>query len=77
MRDRKWIIEARHPDGSLNLDCPQPEEVFGPGAIHGMTDWEMSRVIFRKVSLDVVLTGDKIAEWPSLIDSRWKARPKW
>lgn len=70
-----YIIEARTPDGSLDLSGPQPESVFGVRAIVGMNDWDMSRVIYQKLP-DAVLRGDNILHWPSLIDSRWVARHK-
>ncbi len=71
----KWIIEARHPDGTLDLTAPQPEDFFGLAAINGMTDWEMSRIIFKHDD-NVVLTGDSIATWPRAIDGRFTARRK-
>lgn len=37
-----WIIESRNDKGELLFRGPQPEEFFGMGAIHGMTDWDMS-----------------------------------
>lgn len=70
-----WIIEARNDDGSLDLNCEQPTTVFGKRAITGMSDWEMSRVIYARDN-KVVLCGDSIAKWPSSINPKWKARVK-
>lgn len=74
----KYVIEARKPDGSLDLDAPQPESVFGEAAITGITEDAMAKALFRKFPEDtgIVLRGDSIATWPALVDSRWKARPK-
>ena len=71
----KWIIEARTPDGALDFTGPDPSSVFGPGAIHGLTENAMAKMIFARVP-DATLRGDSIASWPSLIDARWRARPK-
>jgi hypothetical protein len=58
--EKKFIIEARDTQGELLLGgYPQPETVFGIGAIQGMTDWAMSRVIFRRFP-DASLRGDSI-----------------
>lgn len=72
-----WIIEARNPDGSLNFEAPRPNDIFGEGAIHGMTDWDMSRVVLR-VKPDEFgrLQGTNIPQWPSFIDPRFSARRK-
>lgn len=74
-RNMLYIIESRKPDGSLDFAAPQPEQFFGPGAIAGMSADAMAKAIFRKVP-DANLRGDAIPLWPSLIDSRWRARPK-
>ncbi len=72
----KYIIEARGADGQLLLgDYPQPQSVFGMKAITGITDWEMSRVIFAKDG-DAILNGDNIRNWPRLINPNWVAREK-
>lgn len=71
----RWIIEARKPDGSLDLSGRQPHEVFGKGAIHGMTDHAIAQVIYKHNEA-AVLRGDQIAQWPALIDPRWCAREK-
>ena len=70
-----YIIESRNPDGSLKFDGPQPEEVFGLSAIAGMTDWDMSRVVFR-LNSTVSLSGDNIPNWPKVINPNWIAREK-
>lgn len=70
-----YVIEARTPDGQLDLASPQPHEVFGQYAITGIDLWRMSQVIYRHVP-DAVLTGDRIAVWPAVIDPRWIARRK-
>jgi hypothetical protein len=72
-----YVIEARRPDGSLDLSGRQPESVFGNGAITGMDDWQISRVILREVPEQFdKCRGDNVAEWPSFIDQRWYARRK-
>jgi len=74
-----WIIEARDEAGKLDFRAPQPESVFGNGAITGLTEDAMSAVIFRRLSdaeLGGGLRGDNIARWPTLIDARWIARRK-
>ena len=71
-----YIVEARGSKGELLLgDYPQPESVFGKGAITGTTDWGLSRVIFARIP-DAVLSGDNIPNWPRLIDPNWVARQK-
>lgn len=70
-----WIIEARNVDGELDFAQPQPESIFGMGAIQGMTEDQIAKVVFSRVP-DAVLTGDSIARWPTLIDSRFHARRK-
>lgn len=71
-----WIIEKRNADGSLNLTDPQPHQIFGMGAIHGMDDNAMAQVIFRKVP-DAVMDGRFVAHWPQLIDPQFTARRKY
>ncbi len=70
-----WIIEKRTPDGALDFTAPQPESIFGLGAISGMTDWAISRVVYARKP-DAVMSGDSIARWPSLIDPAFVARRK-
>lgn len=71
-----WIIEARTPDGKLDFADPQPERVFGEGAITGLSVDAMAKVVFQHVPSDVTLTGADIARWPARIDPRWVAREK-
>lgn len=71
----KWIIEARNADGSLEFDCQQPNEFFGTASIHGITEDEMDKPIFRKIP-DATLDGGSIAVWPKLINPHWIARRK-
>jgi hypothetical protein len=72
-----WIIEARI-DGRLDLTAPQPEALFGTKAITGLTSDDMAKVIFRNLPdlPDASLQGDSIVRWPTLLDSRFIARPK-
>ena len=75
MRHTRYVIEARNPDGSLSFDGLQPEQVWGMQAITGLTEDDMSDVIFRRVP-DAILIGDNISQWPRLIDARFSARVK-
>ena len=70
-----YVIECRKPNGSLDFDGTQPNEFFGMEAIRGISSDQMAKKIFRQHP-DAALTGDTIAAWPSIIDSRWRARPK-
>jgi len=70
-----WIIECRNPDGTLNFEGPQPEDVFGFGAIRGMTDDAMAKIVYARRP-DAILHGSEIANWPSYINLGWKARRK-
>jgi hypothetical protein len=74
MRRDLWIIESR-VDGKLDFSDPQPERIFGHGAIHGMTEDAMARVVWRHKP-DAVMSGTDIALWPRHIDARWTARRK-
>ena len=76
MWEKKYIIEARDERGQLKFDCEQPESFFGMGAIHGMTDWEMSRPLFSKLGDKISLCGDNIPNWPKLVNPNWVAREK-
>ena len=73
-RDDLYIIEARNA-GQLDLTGPQPETVFGRGAIVGMTEDRIAKAIYQ-LKPEATLTGDRIPYWPSLIDPRWVAREK-
>ncbi len=74
----KYIIEARTPDGKLDLTGEQPEEVFGMRAIHGITIHEIADVVQRRCpELPLsLLAGDEILTWAAHIDSRFKTRIK-
>ena len=75
MRQDLFVIEARKPDGTLDLSGLQPETVFGMAAITGISEDGMARVIFRRLP-EACLQGDRISSWPSMIDPRFKARRK-
>jgi len=70
-----YIIEKRDESGQLVFTAPQPESIFGMGAIKGIKDHVMAQVVWKHKP-DAVLTGDSIAAWPSLIDPQFKARRK-
>ena len=74
-KDVLYIIECRGAGGTLDFSDPLPEDFFGFGAFTGISADEMAKRIFRK-DPDAVLRGDSIREWPSSIDSRWRARRK-
>jgi len=78
MKGEKWIIEARNPDGSLDLGSLQPEVVFGAKAITGMTADQIASAIYRFFgdSWSPMLSGTEVETWPSYIDRRWTARRK-
>lgn len=70
-----YIIECRHPDGSLDFKGPQPENYFGDGAIRGMTEDHIAKAIFRTKPA-AIFDGRNVALWPRQIDPRWTARQK-
>lgn len=70
-----YIIEARDESGQLKFDCQRPDEFFGLQSIHGMSDDEMARPIFRQIP-DATLDGGNIPNWPKLINPHWTARVK-
>ena len=78
-QERGWalyVIECRDPaTGALDFTDPQPEQVFGVGAIHGISEDCMARVVWSRAP-HAVLTGSDIARWPQFIDPRWTARRK-
>lgn len=78
MRDL-WIIEKR-VDGQLDFSAPQPEQVFGPGAITGLTDDQIAKTVYRHCDAngrpDVILDGRNIPHWPALVDGNFWARRK-
>lgn len=75
MRNDLWVIECRTPDGKLDFAAPQPESVFGNKAITGISQSVMSRVIYAR-DARVTLDGRCIAQWPAILDPRWRARRK-
>lgn len=75
MRRDLYVIECRDNTGKLDFTEPQPDQVFGMGAITGISENEMASVIFRKLP-DAVLTGECVSLWPSLFDPRFTARRK-
>lgn len=75
MRHDLYVIEARKPDGVLDLSGLQPETVFGMAAIHGISEDAMADAIFRKCP-EACLRGDSISSWPSMVDPRFRARRK-
>lgn len=70
-----YVIECRHPDGSLDFAGRQPEIFFGVAAIKGISEDAMAKRIFAAYP-DAVLRGETITAWPSIVDSRWRARAK-
>jgi len=73
-----YIIEKRKDDGSLDFSGKQPEQVFGHGAIGGMTVDDMAQRIFRLLP-DLKkgsLHGMNIPSWPSFVDDHFVARRK-
>lgn len=71
-----YVIEAREPDGSLSFAKPQPEEIFGRGAITGIDEDAIAKVVWRHKP-DAVLTGETLLRWPALVDERFRARAKY
>jgi hypothetical protein len=72
-----YIIEARDSQGDLILgDYPQPESFFGMKAIHGISNWDMSRKLFAHLGDKISLRGDDIPNWPRLVNPNWVARVK-
>lgn len=73
--EKEYVIEARTGTGELDLTGKQPADYFGLKAYQGITDWEMSRIIYAKFP-DALLTGDSIPTWPQVFDTRFAARQK-
>ena len=74
-------LKGQGPKGSGDLVVQfqiEPDRFFRrEGAITGMDDWQMSRVILRvKPEVFEQLHGGNIAAWPSFVDPRWSARRK-
>lgn len=72
----KYVIEARHPDGTLDLKSAQPEMLFGEKAITGITEDEMAKVIFHHCP-NANLHGGNISIWPRALHANWVARHKY
>ena len=70
-----WIIERRDESGKLEFSDPQPDKVFGHGALTGMTEDEMAQAILRAIP-DATLSGTNIPNWPRLIHPQFTARRK-
>lgn len=75
-RHQRYVIDCRKPDGTLDFSPPQPEDIFGMGAITGISDDAIARRIFRDHP-DASLRGDSISQWPRLMDPRFSARAKY
>jgi len=75
MSDDLWIIEARNPNGSLDLRCAQPERIFSNRCITGMTADRIGDVVLRYVP-GAILSGQDIPHWPSILHTAWVARRK-
>ena len=71
----KFVIEAREKNGTLKLDCSQPESVFGIAAIRGIGLNLMARTI-QRTNPKAVLDGRHVATWPTFINPNWVARSK-
>lgn len=76
MRRDLYVIEARNPDGSLDLKGRQPESDFGMGAIHGMGEDAIAQVIFRKLPKATLSGMAGVTAWVRMIDPRYVARVK-
>lgn len=70
-----YVIEARTPEGKLDMTAPQPEKYFGMQAITGISEDAMARVVYRH-NANVTLDGRHVLNWPIAIDKRFKARRK-
>lgn len=75
-RNDLYVIEARKPDGSLDLEGRQPWAAFGDKAFTGISEDAMAKIVYRYCP-NATLTGMDIMAWPSNIDPRWKARRKY
>jgi hypothetical protein len=70
-----YVIECRDESGRLDFTGPQPENVFGDGAIRGISDDRMAKAIYHCLP-DAVMSGESVELWPTLLDPRWTARKK-
>ena len=80
---RRYVIECRTPDGKLDFAAPQPESVFGMGAINGISADDMAMQLWQFIPLPPGATdqlfpmdGREVERWPSIADPRWSARIK-
>lgn len=75
MKHDLYVIEKRDKDGKLDFSKPQPEDFFGMVAITGITENQMSDVIFRH-NKDAVLDGRHLLRWPEYLCPGFYARRK-
>jgi hypothetical protein len=71
----RWIVECRNPDGTMDLEGRQPHSVFGVLAMTGMKIETLKKIILEKHPC-AVLRAETITAWPSIFDSRWRAKLK-
>lgn len=70
-----YIIERRTQMGRLDFKGPQPERVFGRGAITGLTEDQIAKTVYR-LAPDAVLTGQNIPLWAAFVDPAFIVRAK-
>lgn len=70
-----YIIERRYADSTLDFKRPQPEDIFGDGAIDGMTEDAIAKLVWRH-NPDANLRGDNVMLWPSFVHPQFRARVK-
>ena len=76
-RGVSYVIEARNPDGSLDLKGTQPEEHFGLGAITGLDPDRIARLVYSYVP-DATMNGmEGPTVWVKLVNPRYVARVKY
>jgi hypothetical protein len=75
MSSELWIIEAREPDGTLDLRTLQPDALFGMQCYKGIDEDKMAKIIMRHSPL-VELDGRDIPSWPARLHPKWVARRK-
>lgn len=73
MNTNIWIVEAREPDGTLDLRTSQPDAVFGTECYAGITEERMANAVFAYSPLSK-LEGSDIAHWPTILHPKWIAR---
>lgn len=76
MSGELWIIEARNPDGSLDLRTLQANHIFGMKAITGISEEEMAKTVYRYDPLTPSLSGRDVPNWPTRLHPKWIARRK-